>query len=103
LAERLGQVRKLFQDLIAPELGRLDERVTALVSRCDDIAREVEWNRNEIKDVWSRLQSLGEKIGHVEGRLEGVKREIVADVQLTLLKQQQRRPEKRTLLPPSDE
>lgn len=98
----IKDVRDLFQDLVAPGVARLDERIGGLLEKVEVLAKEVEHNRAEIKELWAEIAIIRDKTSHLSGRLEGVKQEIVADVKVALLTGQQSRRQKGRLPPDSE-
>jgi chromosome segregation ATPase len=103
-------VRSLLQDILAPSLGKLEARVEALAERCERLADEIKENRNAHQALLAylneQLASLGNRIGKLEGRSEGLKTELVAVLQMEILKASQRsspQPEPQRLLSPGEE
>lgn len=82
--DRIGTIRTLLQDLIAPTVGRIEERVGSLAGECVKLGKDIEINRGDIKELWQALAEHRERIARVEGRFESVKEELVAKVQLEL-------------------
>jgi len=76
--DTIGGIRRILQDLIAPEVGRLHERVASVSSECVRLGEDIKTNRAEIKDIWGEIRKFGERIAKVEGRIENVKEEVVA-------------------------
>jgi uncharacterized small protein (DUF1192 family) len=102
-------LRSLLQDILAPSVGRLDAKVEALTDRCERLADEIKENRNAHQALLAylsdQLASLGNRIGKLEGRTEGLKAELVAVLQMEILKASQKsssspEPESQRLLPP---
>jgi chromosome segregation ATPase len=79
-------LRSLLQDILAPSVGRLDAKVEALTDRCERLADEIKENRNAHQALLAylsdQLASLGNRIGKLEGRAEGLKAELVAVLQM---------------------
>jgi len=87
-------VRSLLQDILAPSVGRLNAKVEALTDRCERLADEVKENRSAhqalLAHLNDQLASLGNRIGKLEGRSEGLRAELVAVLQSEILKASQR-------------
>lgn len=82
--DKIGAVRQLLQDLIAPAVTRTEERVAHLAEACVSLGRDLESNRHDIKELWQAIADQRERIARVEGRFDSVKEELVAKVQLEL-------------------
>ncbi|HEX9942178.1 MAG TPA: hypothetical protein VGG03_09190 [Thermoanaerobaculia bacterium] len=100
--DKIGAIRQLLQDLIAPAVGRIEERVGSLAGECVRLGGDLETNRGEIKELWQALSEDRERIARVEGRFDSVKEELVAKVQLELARRLPP-PSGATALPDSNE
>lgn len=87
--DKIGGARQLIQDLLAPAVSRLEEKVTNVSEECVRLAKDIESNRGEIKEVWQAVRDSNEKVARAEGRLENVKAEVIATVKMELMKQLQ--------------
>jgi hypothetical protein len=106
-----GGLRGLVEDLLAPNLGRLEVKVEALGGRCDHLASEIQelWqaHRTLLTYVGEQLAAVNSRLGNLEGRSDGLKSELTAVLQLEILKATQKfkpfaGPPLETLLPPSE-
>ncbi|HSL81950.1 MAG TPA: hypothetical protein VLF66_04190 [Thermoanaerobaculia bacterium] len=99
--DKIGGARQLVQDFLAPAVGRLEERIAGVSDECVRLAREIERNRGEIKELWEATRDNSTKVARAEGRLESVKSEVIATVKLDLVKYFQSSNQRE--LPPSSE
>ncbi len=88
--ETLKGLRGLLEDILAPTVGRLDVRVTALGERCDRLASEIKENRAShealLRNLSEQLAALNGRLSKLEGRADGMKSELTMALQLEMLK-----------------
>lgn len=97
--DKIGAVRRLLQDLLAPEISRVDERVLSLSKECIRLSDDIKENGQEIRDLWKEVQRCNEGIARLEGRIENLTEEIVTKVQLAIERADKSRSGPRRKLP----
>lgn len=89
MTEEIGVVRRLLQDLVAPKVERLEERMGSLSDKCVALAEEIAANREDIKELFQALHQervdVRERVGRMEGRIENLSEEIMAKLKLGIL------------------
>ena len=91
----------MLQDLIAPQVGRIEERVAALSDATVRLGDDIKDNCAQIKDIWGSLADSREHMKRIDNRMDGLKNEIGAEVKLEIIRQYSRRQEDQQQLPPA--
>jgi hypothetical protein len=107
--DNLSGLRGFLEDLIAPSVSRLEVRVDTLGKRCDELSSEIKDLRDAhhrfVAYMGDQLAVLNSRIGHLEGRSDGLKSELTATLQFEILKASQRgnsfAPSRPAALPPA--
>lgn len=83
-------IRGLLEDILAPTVSRLEERVGALGERCERLASEIQENRGAhealLRHLNEQLGSLNGRLSNLEGRTDGIKAELTLMLQVEMLK-----------------
>lgn len=80
--DRLGAIRQLLQDLIAPEVGRISTTVGFIAQDCTRLGEDIKNNQDEIKEIWKTIGNVKETVARMDGRVENLKEEVVAKLQV---------------------
>ena len=98
--DKIGGIRQFLQDVIAPSIGVLSEKITTLSNDCLRLGESIKDNQVEIKDIWKTLGNLEKSVARMEGRADNIKEEIAAKMMLEMAKWSQvRTPPPASLLP----
>jgi chromosome segregation ATPase len=85
-----SSMREFLEEMLAPSVRSLDERMEQLRERNREIASELKDIRREnletVRFMHSELASLKERVGRLEGRSEGLKSELTAVLESEMLK-----------------
>lgn len=92
--DAVSSLRKLLEEIIAPSVRSLEEKVEQAGERARDLAGDIKEIRHEHRELLkllnSELSSLKERVGRVEGRADGLKSELTAVLEAELVKAAQR-------------
>jgi uncharacterized protein YlxW (UPF0749 family) len=85
-----SSIRRFLEEILAPSVRSLDERMEQLRERNRELAAELKDIRREnletVRFVHSELAGLKERVGRLEGRSEGLKSELTAVLESEMLK-----------------
>lgn len=70
--------------MVAPTVGRIDEKVSNLSTECVRLGEDIAENRKDIKELWRQIGESRENFARVEGRIENIKEELAAKVELDM-------------------